>query len=95
MKKEYLKHLLESMSNQKRNSINQIGKSDIEPPDYRERIEKWHADLKKKIQLKPPLRYVRSINVFESAGKIVEIEYNYFEANEQIHDATVNIYYNR
>lgn len=93
MKKEYLAHLVKSMSNQKQNAINQIGKSDIEPPDYRERIEKWYADLKKQIEIKPPIRYVRSINVSEKAGKIVDIEYNYFEANEQIYDATANIYY--
>ena len=95
MKKEYLEHLLKSMSNQKQNSINQIGKSDIEPPDYRERIEKWYAELKKQIQFKKPIQYVRSINVFEISGKIVDIEYNYFEANKQIYDATVNIYYKR
>ena len=93
MKEEYLTHLLKSMSNQKQNSINQIGKSDIEPPDYRERIEKWYTDLETQIQLKQPLQYVRSVNVFEKAGKIVDIEYNYFEPNEQIYDATANIYY--
>ena len=93
MKEEYLTHLLESMSNQKQNSINQIGKSDIEPPDYRERIEKWYTDLETQIQLKQPLQYVRSINVFEKAGIIVDIEYNYFEPNEQIYDTTANIYY--
>ena len=81
------------MSNHKQNSINQIGKSDIEPPDYRERIEKWYADLNIQIQLKQPLRYVRSINVFEKAGKIVDIEYNYFQPDEQIYDTTANIYY--
>ena len=93
MKKEYLIHLLESMSNQKQNSINQIGKSDLEPPDYRERIEKWYTDLETQIQLKQPLQYVRSINVFEKSGEIVDIEYNYFEPNEQIYDTTANIYY--
>ena len=93
MKKEYLTHLLESMSNQKQNSINQIGKSDLEPPDYRERIEKWYTDLETQIQLKQPLQYVRSINVFEKSGEIVDIEYNYFEPNEQIYDTTANIYY--
>ena len=93
MKEEYLTHLLESMSNQKQNSINQIGKSDIEPPDYRERIEKWYTDLETQIQLKQPLQYVRSINVFEKSGEIVDIEYNYFEPNEQIYDTTANIYY--
>ena len=93
MKKEYLAHLVKSMSNQKQNAINQIGKSDIEPPDYRERIEKWYADLNKQIQLKQPVRYVRSINVFEKAGKIVDIEYNYFQPDELIYDTTANIYY--
>ena len=71
----------------------QIGKSDLEPPDYRERIEKWYTDLETQIQLKQPLQYVRSINVFEKSGEIVDIEYNYFEPNEQIYDTTANIYY--
>jgi len=93
MKEEYLTHLLKSMSNQKQNSIGQIGKSDLEPPDYRERIEKWYTDLETQIQLKQPLQYVRSINVFEKSGEIVDIEYNYFEPNEQIYDTTANIYY--
>lgn len=95
MEKDYLNHLLKSMLKQKQNAINQIGKSDIEPPDYRERIEKWYADLEIQIKLKQPIQYVRSINVFERAGIIVDIEYNYFKANEKIHDATVNIYYNK
>ena len=93
MKKEYLTHLLKSMSNQKQNSINQIGKSDLEPPDYRERIEKWYTDLETQIQSKQPVRYVRSINVFEKAGEIVDIEYNYFQPDELIYDTTANIYY--
>ena len=93
MKEEYLTHLLKSMSNQKQNSINQIGKSDLEPPDYRERIEKWYTDLETQIQSKQPVRYVRSINVFEKAGKIVDIEYNYFQPDELIYDTTANIYY--
>ena len=93
MKEEYLTHLLKSMSNQKQNSINQIGKSDLEPPDYRERIEKWYTDLETQIQSKQPVRYVRSINVFEKAGKIVDIEYNYFQPDEQIYETTANIYY--
>ena len=93
MKEEYLTHLLKSMSNQKQNSINQIGKSDLEPPDYRERIEKWYTDLETQIQSKQPVRYVRSINVFEKAGKIVDIEYNYFQPDALIYDTTANIYY--
>ena len=92
---QYLSHLLKSMSNQKQNSIDQIGKSDIEPPDYRERIEKWYAELKKQIQRKKPLKYVRSINVFEKLGRIIDVEYNYYDADDSVSDATINIYYIR
>lgn len=95
MKNEYLNHLLNSISNQKQNSINQMGRSDIEPPDYRERIEKWFSDLKRQIQIEQPQQYVRSMNVFEKAGKIVDIEYNYFKDNEELYDTTINIYYNK
>jgi len=83
------------MTIQKYNSIRQIGKSNIEPPDYRERIEKWFNDLKNQIEIKMPEKHVKSVNVFEISGEIVDVEYNYFEENEQICDATVNIYYKR
>ena len=72
-----------------------MGRSDIEPPDYRERIEKWFSDLKRQIQIKQPQQYVRSMNVFEKAGKIVAIEYNYFKDNEELYYTTINIYYNK
>jgi len=72
-----------------------MGRSDIEPPDYRERIEKWFSDLKRQIQIKQPQQYVRSMNVFEKTGKIVDIEYNYFKDNEELYYTTINIYYNK
>ena len=95
MENKYLSHLLISMLNQEQNSINQIGKSDIEPPDYQERIEKWYAELRTQIQQKEPLKYVRSVNVFEKAGRIIDVEYNYYDANQNVSDTTINIYYIR
>ena len=95
IKKEYLKHLQSSMVNHKQNCLNQMGKSDIEPPNYREIIERWYSDLNIQIRAHQPDWYVRSINVFEQAGKIVDIEYNYFEEDEKLYESTVNIYNNR
>lgn len=76
----FLYHLLISISWQKQNTLSQKGKSDIEPPDYVERIEKWYNQITDLVLNNPPHYYVDSLEVKEDdLENAVSISYQYFD----------------
>ena len=92
MKNEYMQHLLTSMEESMETVNRQMGKSDIEPPDYAEQIKEWHSSLCEKIREKEPEYYVKSINIYEKGVfDIDSIEYIYFEKDSQIHTTSINL----
>lgn len=77
---KFLYHLLISISWQKQNTLSQKGKSDIEPPDYVERIEKWYDQITDLVLNNPPQYYVDSLVVKEDdMENAVSISYQYFD----------------
>ena len=74
----YYEHLVNMLKDHKANELRQKGKSDIEPEDYVEKVEKWYEQIFDIIVHNPPSGYVRSINVFvDSFQTIKNIKYNY------------------
>ena len=76
---KYLYHLLVSIAWQKKNALNQKGKSDIEPPDYEERIEKWYGQIQDLVFENPPHFFVDSVNVIEDENEnAISLRYQYY-----------------
>ena len=79
-KEQFLFHLLISISWQKQNTLSQKGKSDIEPPDYVERVERWYGQITDLVLTNPPQYYVDSLVVKEDdMENAVTISYQYFD----------------
>ncbi len=93
MKAKYMQHILSSMEKRIETVISEIGKTDIEPPDYKERVVVWYASIIDKIREKEPEYYVRSVNVYESGlFNVDHIEYVYFEEDSKISNTSVNLF---
>ena len=93
MNAKYMQHLLLSVEKSIETIKKQMGKTDIEPPDYAERVRKWHADLLEKISEKEPEYYVRSVNIYENDSfDINYIEYVYFSDNDKILTTVINLF---
>ena len=93
MNNYYLEHLLSSLEKQKDMVIIQTGCSDIEPPDYRERIDHWFSDLLLWIQNSIPQYYVKTLIVYQSNMFEIEgIEYKYYKMDDIIQTTTISIY---
>jgi len=93
MKNYYLEHLLSSLEKQKDTVKIQVGCSDIEPPDYRERVDNWFSDLVERVQNNIPSYYVRTIIVFQlNMFEIEGIEYKYYKMDDIIQTTTISIY---
>ena len=93
MKEKYMQHLLLSMEKCMEIVKRQIGKTDIEPPDYEEKVSRWHTDLLEKIHEKEPEDYVRSINIYENGlFDINHIEYVYFADDQKISTTSINLF---
>jgi len=87
----YLHHLLSSMFWQKQNALNQKGKTDIEPGNCEERIEKWHNQLIETIIVNPPRYYVDAIIVYDDENdNVVNIDYLYYVEQENIESKLKN-----
>ena len=82
---KYLYHLLISMAWQKQNTLSQKGKSDIELPNYDERVEKWFCQVYDLIIDHPPQFYVNAIFVHEDEHEnAVSIFYRYYDRESNI-----------
>lgn len=93
MDNKYMQHLLQSMAKNMETVRQQMGKTDIEPPDYEEKVSKWHSDILEKISEKEPEYYVRSVNIYENGlFDINHIEYVYFEDDQKISSASINLF---
>ena len=70
-----------------------MGKSDIEPPDYAEKVAKWYEDLINIVREKAPEYYVKSVNIYENGlFDINHIEYIYFAENYKTGSASINLF---
>lgn len=77
---KYLYHLLISISWQKQNTLSQKGKSDIEPPNYDERVERWYGQITDLVMNNPPQYYVDSLVVNEDDKEnAISISYQYYD----------------
>ena len=93
MNYDYIYHLLVSLGKQKEIIMSQIGKTDIEPPDYAEKIEAWFTNLSKLIYEKTPEYYVKGINIYQnSLFAISYISYKYYLEGDKIQLASFNIF---
>lgn len=93
MNNKYMQHLLLSMEKCMDTVKRQMGKTDIEPPDYDKKVSKWHSNLLEKISEKEPEYYVRSVNIYENGlFDINHIEYVYFEDDQKISATSINLF---
>lgn len=93
MKEKYMQHLLLSMEKCMETVKRQMGRTDIEPPDYEEKVSRWHTDLLEKIREKEPEYYVRSVNIYENGlFDINHIEYVYFADDQKISTTSINLF---
>lgn len=93
MNNYYFEHLLSSLEKHKDTVIIQTGRSNIEPPDYRERIEKWFSDLLLWFQNNNPQYYVKTLIVYQSKMFEIEgIEYKYYKMDDIIQMTSICIY---
>lgn len=93
MSNVYMQHLLFSMEKNMETVRQQMGKTDIEPPDYEDEVIKWHNELLDKISEKEPEYYVRSVNVYENGlFDIKYIEYIYFDSGKKVYPTSVNLF---
>lgn len=89
----YLKYLKNYILKQKENELKQNGKSDIEPLNYSNLVEKWYLKLIEKIDNSPPKYYVKSIHIVRnSIQDILNVRYDYCEFNEWVENISINIY---
>lgn len=75
----YYNHLIYMLKAHQSKELEQIGKSDIEPIDYSDQIEKWYQQLFDFVNKEnPPTDFVRSINVYQDDEQTIKkIEYIY------------------
>lgn len=93
MNDKYIQHLLLSMEKCMETVRRQMGKTDIEPPDYDEKVNKWYAELLEKIREKEPEYYVRSVDIYENGlFDINHIEYIYFSDDQKISTTSINLF---
>ena len=87
-------HLLNSIKYHKQNTLNQKGKSDIEPICYDENVELWFNQLYEIVKEYSPVYYVSAINVYELNHRIVKIEYDYYSKlteRKELGNAIINL----
>ena len=93
MKEEYMQHLLLSIKKSREVIELQKGKSDIEPPDYAEKVGKWFEDLINIVCEKEPEYFVKSVNIYENGLFDIEhIEYIYFDENCKNGTTSINLF---
>ena len=93
MKDEYMQHLLLSIEKNREVIELQMGKSDIEPPDYAEKVGKWNEDLINIVRENEPEYFVKSVNIYENGLFDIEhIEYIYFDENRKIGTTSINLF---
>ncbi len=81
----FLFHLLASMSWQRKNALDQEGKTDLEPDDYRERIDKWYSQIVDLINDNPPSYYVEAIDIHEDTQEnVIGVTYDYYDERDDI-----------
>ncbi len=81
----FLFHLLASMSWQRKNALDQEGKTDLEPDNYRERIDRWYSQIIDLINDNPPSYYVEAIDVLEDAQEnIIDVTYDYYDERDDV-----------
>ena len=81
----FLFHLLASMSWQRKNALDQEGKTDLEPDNYRERIDRWYSQIIDLINDNPPCYYVEAIEMREDEYENVKsIIYDYYVERDNI-----------
>ena len=89
----FMQHLLSSIEKSREVIELQMGKSDIEPPDYAEKVAKWYEDLINIVREKAPEYYVKSVNIYENGlFDINHIEYIYFAENYKTGSASINLF---
>ena len=93
MKDEYMQHLLSSIEKSREVIELQMGKSDLEPPDYSEKVDKWYEDLISLVRENEPKYFVKSVNIYENGiFEIEHIEYIYFDENCKIGTTSINLF---
>jgi len=81
----FLFHLLASMSWQRKNALDQEGKTDLEPDNYRERIDRWYSQITDLINDNPPSYYVEAVEMCEDEYENVKrIIYDYYTEKDNI-----------
>ena len=87
---KYLDYLLKSLERIKDNSINQQGSSDIEPPDYVERIEHWYSQLENALGECSIEFYVKELLIFEDDNReIKHIVFSYYTDDEPLNGVSI------
>ena len=90
--KDYLDQLVECISKYKINVIHQIGKSNIEPIDVRERVENWIQQILDIVQENPPEYYVSVLTLLQDDDQhIYEITYTYCNEFEFADNIVINL----
>lgn len=83
----YLADLYSKVGEHKINILKQKGRSDIEPEDYEEQIEKWYNQLVRMINMTPPKDYVKGICVIQDSNQIIKkiiYQYNGLDTNKEV-----------
>lgn len=78
----YYAHLHQSIEWEKENSLRQVGRSDIEPPNPIAVIEAWTGELFAQIEQKPPEYYVERLRVLRRGREVLGIAYDYWEGDD-------------
>lgn len=92
--KEYLEQVYDSLAEHRINALNQCGKSDLDPPDYKKRVEEWYESLLSWVNNNPPEYYVKSINIYKNnSQEIKKIFYEYYDRICNCGRASLNLFW--
>lgn len=90
----YRADLYSKVEEHKISILKQKGKSDIEPKDYEEQIEKWYNQLVGMININPPNDYVKAISVTQDSNQTIKkIIYQYNDLDTNKEDFFINIFW--
>ena len=82
-KTNYLDAILAELEQMRTTSIRQFYKTDMYEGEKIEGILGWYDEIKKCIQTHPPEKQVKTVIVYESAGSVNRVEYEYGKPGEK------------
>lgn len=89
----YYEHLVNMLKDHIANELRQKGKSDIEPVDYVESVEKWYKQIFDFVEKNQPSDFVRSINVFQDSKQTIKkVEYVYSDDKNFTEYLSINVF---